>query len=353
MISNIIDSRVIARMRTMIDGAKNIAVTCHLSPDGDAIGSSLALAHMLQRLGKEVQVVTPDMVPRSLSFVPGVRTVVVFTKTELRARYVLEHADLIFCLDFNRLHRVDKVGEVIGQSSARRVLIDHHLSPEEGVFDLMVSEPDASSTCELVFRVFMQMGLLSLLDRFAAQCLYTGMMTDTGNFTYGNDSAEVYEIVASLMRRHPDRNRLYKLAMNTFSADSVRLQGYALSQKMELYPDMGVALIVLTRDELTRYNYRRGDTEGLVNKPLSIPEVNWVVYFREECDYVKVSCRSEGDFAVNTICEKYFNGGGHLNAAGGEFYGTMDEAVKTCHSILEEMKENKSTENKNETDIER
>ena len=299
MISNIIDSRVIARMRTMIDGAKNIAVTCHLSPDGDAIGSSLALAHMLQRLGKEVQVVTPDMVPRSLSFVPGVRTVVVFTKTELRARYVLEHADLIFCLDFNRLHRVDKVGEVIGQSSARRVLIDHHLSPEEGVFDLMVSEPDASSTCELVFRVFMQMGLLSLLDRFAAQCLYTGMMTDTGNFTYGNDSAEVYEIVASLMRRHPDRNRLYKLAMNTFSADSVRLQGYALSQKMELYPDMGVALIVLTRDELTRYNYRRGDTEGLVNKPLSIPEVNWVVYFREECDYVKVSCRSEGDFAVN------------------------------------------------------
>ena len=345
MISNIIDAKSIDALSRLVDKAQNIAVTCHKSPDGDAVGSSLALAHLLYRMGKHAQVVTPDMVPKALGFLPGVHTVVVFTKAEQRAREAFERADLIFCLDFNRLHRIDKLGEFVGQCKAPRVLIDHHLDPEN-IFDVMVSVPEATSTCELVFRVFMQMGLLYLLDRYAAQCLYTGMMTDTGNFTYGNDSPEVYEIVASLMRRHPDRTWLYNNAMNTFSADSVRLQGYALSEKMELFPEYGAALLSLDRDELARFNYRRGDTEGLVNKPLAIPEVSWVVYFREEPDYVKVSCRSVGDFSVDDICKRYFNGGGHLNAAGGEFYGTLAQAVDVFHSILNDLKKENNDEEK-------
>ena len=345
MISNIIDAKSIDALSRLVDKAQNIAITCHKSPDGDAVGSSLALAHLLYRMGKHAQVVTPDMVPKALGFLPGVHTVVVFTKAEQRAREAFERADLIFCLDFNRLHRIDKLGEFVGQCKAPRVLIDHHLDPEN-IFDVMVSVPEATSTCELVFRVFMQMGLLYLLDRYAAQCLYTGMMTDTGNFTYGNDSPEVYEIVASLMRRHPDRTWLYNNAMNTFSADSVRLQGYALSEKMELFPEYGAALLSLDRDELARFNYRRGDTEGLVNKPLAIPEVSWVVYFREEPDYVKVSCRSVGDFSVDDICKRYFNGGGHLNAAGGEFYGTLAQAVDVFHSILNDLKKENNDEEK-------
>lgn len=333
MIQPIIDEAVIDRLRSLINGAKNVVLTCHLSPDGDAIGSTLALCHVLHRLGKNAAVVTPDMVPKALNFLPFMRDVVVFTKNELRARHLVEHAHLIFCLDFNSIHRIDKLGEVVMQQRVPRVLIDHHLNPQP-VFDVSISFPELSSTCELVYRVLLQLRMLNLIDRYAAQCLYTGMMTDTGNFTYSCENPELYEIQASLMRRHIDKQWLFKMAMNTFSTDSLRLQGYALSEKMEVLADQGAALITLTQDELKRFNYRKGDTEGLVNKPLAIPGVRWVAFFRQDPEYIKVSCRSQGDFSVDAICHDYFNGGGHTNAAGGEFYGTMEQAVEIFHRIV-------------------
>ena len=183
MITPIIDEHVLERIRMAIDSVQRIAITCHKSPDGDALGSTLALCHVLRRMGKEATVVTPDMAPKSLEFVPGVRELVVFTKHEMRARNVLEQAQLIFCLDYNSLSRIDRLGEVMAPLKARRILIDHHLNPDND-FDVMVSFPEASSTCELVFRVLMQMGLLRLLDRHAASCLYVGMTTDTGGFAY-------------------------------------------------------------------------------------------------------------------------------------------------------------------------
>ncbi|MBQ7691258.1 MAG: bifunctional oligoribonuclease/PAP phosphatase NrnA [Muribaculaceae bacterium] len=335
MIQPIIEDSVIERLRSLINGVKNVVITCHLSPDGDAIGSSLALCHVLHRLGKNAMVVTPDMVPRTLSFLPDMRDMVVFTKNEARARGLVEQAQLFFCLDFNDMRRIDKLGELIMQQRGPRVLIDHHLEPQP-VFDVVMSFPELSSTCELVFRLLMQLHMLNLIDRYAAQCLYIGMMTDTGNFTYSCENPELYEIQSLLMRRHINKQRLYNLAMNTFSADSLRLQGYALSQKMELFPEHGAALITLTHDDLKQYNYRKGDTEGLVNKPLAIPGIHWVVFFRQDPEYVKVSCRSQGDFSVNDICRNYFNGGGHINAAGGEFYGTMEQAVQVFHRILDE-----------------
>ena len=333
MITPIIDEHVLERIRMAIDSVQRIAITCHKSPDGDALGSTLALCHVLRRMGKEATVVTPDMAPKSLEFVPGVRELVVFTKHEMRARNVLEQAQLIFCLDYNSLSRIDRLGEVMAPLKARRILIDHHLNPDND-FDVMVSFPEASSTCELVFRVLMQMGLLRLLDRHAASCLYVGMTTDTGGFAYSCDNPEFYEIMASIMRRRIDRITLYNKAMNTFSADSLRLQGYAMSQKMELYPEQGAALIVLNKEELERFNYSRGDTETLVNKPLAIPEIYWSMFLREDADKIKVSCRSQGDFSVSDICTRYFGGGGHLNAAGGDFSGTIDEAVAIFHQIL-------------------
>ena len=336
MISPIIDTNTIERLRSLINKAQHIAITCHKSPDGDALGSSLALCHVLRRLGKDADVVTPDMAPKSLEFIPGVRDIVVFTKHELRARHVLNQAQLIFCLDYNALQRIDRLGEIIEPLKTPRVLIDHHLNPED-IFNLSISFPDASSTCELVFRVFMQMGLLRFMDRQAASCLYVGLMTDTGGFAYSCDNSEFYEILASIMKRRIDRISLYNLAMNTFSADSLRLQGYAINEKMTLYPQQGAALIVLDKQELERFNYCRGDTETLVNKPLAIPEVYWSVFMREDADRIKISCRSQGDFSVSKICSDYFNGGGHENAAGGEFYGSLDDAVALFHRVLNDL----------------
>ena len=336
MITPIIDEKAIERLRAMINGVQRIAITCHKSPDGDALGSTLALCHVLRRLGKDAVVVTPDMAPRSLEFIPGVHDIVVFTKHELRARHVLQEAQLICCLDFNAMKRIDRLAEIIEPLKTPRVLIDHHLGPED-VFDLAISFPEASSTCELVFRVLMQLGLLKFMDRYTASCLYVGLLTDTGGFAYSCENPEFYEIVASVMRRRFDRITLYNKAMNTFSADSLRLQGYAINEKMELYPECGVALITLDKEELERFNYNRGDTETLVNKPLAIPGIYWSVFMREDADKIKLSCRSQGDFSVSDICEHYFNGGGHKNAAGGEFDGSIDAAVKVFHQVLADL----------------
>lgn len=336
MIKSIIKDAKIEKLRALINGVQRIAITCHKSPDGDALGSTVALCHVLRRLGKDAMIVTPDMAPRSLEFIPGVRDIVVFTKNELRARNALADAQLIFCLDYNSLKRVDRLAEIIEPLSAPRVLIDHHLDPDS-VFDLVISHPEASSTCELVFRVFMQMGLLRYMDRMAASCLYVGLTTDTGGFAYSCDNPEFYEILASIMRRNIDRIGLYNKAMNTFSADSIRLQGFALSEKMQLYPEQGAALITLSKEELERFNYQRGDTETLVNKPLAIPEIYWSVFMREDTDRIKVSCRSQGDFSVSDICARYFNGGGHENAAGGDFYGPLDDAVAVFHQVMNDL----------------
>lgn len=336
MIQNIIDQKKIERLRALINGVQHIAITCHRSPDGDALGSTLALCHVLKKLGKDAIVVTPDMVPKSLTFIPGLRDLVVFTQDPIRATAAMKKAQLLFCLDFNSFQRIDRLAEVAEPMNVKRVLIDHHLKPDDS-FDLAFSFPEASSTCELVFRVLMQMDMLRFLDSQAASCLYVGLVTDTGGFAYSCDNPDFYKILANIVKRGINRRMLFDLAMNNFSADSLRLQGYAISEKMQLYREQGASLIVLTKEELDRFHYMRGDTETLVNKPLAIPGIYWSVFLREDADKIKVSCRSKGDFSVSDICEKYFNGGGHENAAGGDFVGTIDEAVAVFHQVLEDL----------------
>lgn len=336
MIKSIIDSKTIDRLAQMLRGVKNVVVTCHLSPDGDAMGSSMGLCRLLRNMGKNATVVTPDQYPRSLQFMEGTRDVVVYSRSMAHARLLLSRAELVFCLDFNVLHRIDQLGRELGRVRVPKVLIDHHLDPDS-MFDLRISFPEASSTCELVFRTIAQLGLQRHIDRTVAENLYTGMMTDTGNFTYSCNDPEIFEIVAELMKKGIDRAALYKLAMNTFSADSLRLQGYALSQKMEVIPQKQVSIITLSADDLKQFNYEKGDTEGLVNKPLAIPGVCWSVLLREDADKVKVSMRSEGDFAVNTLCSDYFGGGGHKNAAGGETKDSLEKARQTVYDILDTM----------------
>lgn len=337
MIKPLLDPSTISAIGDLVAGARTIVITCHKSPDGDAVGSTLALCRVLRNMGKYVVVVTPDMVPRSLQFAPMASQVVAFTTFESKARAIVARADLIFCLDYNSLQRIDRLGELLDDSPAPRILLDHHLDPEDA-FDVVVSYPELSSTCEITYRVIMEMGWGRFLDKIAAQNIYLGMMTDTGNFTYGSEYPEVYEVLAQLVKFNIEKQDIYNKAMNTFSVSHLRIQGYAISEKMQLFPEHGCALIVLNREELERFDYRRGDSEGLVNKPLAIPGIFWSIFLREDPDNIKVSCRSVGDFSVSDICRDYFGGGGHMNAAGGDFHGTIDQAEARVIEIIKTVK---------------
>lgn len=311
----------------MIGSARHIVITCHVSPDGDALGSSLGLMHLLKARSKSVHVVTPDNPPRQLHFMPGVKSVTVASRCPDNARLLFDRADLVFCLDFNSTKRVDQMAPLLESTKARKVLIDHHLEPAIDV-DVTFSHPESSSTSALIYRMIYQLGWLDSLNLKAAECIYTGMMTDTGNFSYNSNDPELYEIVADLVRAGVDKDRLYTLVFNTSEESRIRLCSYALYEKMLLLDDGRCALITLTKDELARFGYRKGDTEGLVNVPLSIPGVEYSVFMREDDDkYVKISTRSRGSFSVSALCEAHFSGGGHRNAAGGEYKGSLSQAM--------------------------
>lgn len=343
MLSRILKEGPIVELKKFLHDYDRIIITCHVSPDGDAIGSSLGLYHLLVSLGKDVHIITPDMPPRSLAFLPDVKEIVVYSKYTDFGNMLFRKAQLIFCLDYNALSRIDKMGTALQSSKAKRVLIDHHLDPES-FCDITISYPTMSSTCELLFRVICRLGLFNEINKSCAECIYTGMMTDTGNFSYNSNRADIYIIISELIKKGIDKDRIYTLAMNTSSEDRLRLLGYAIDKKMKIYPNADAALITLSIDELNQYNYKKGDTESLVNTPLGIPTVKWVVFMREEDGYVKVSARSKGDFAVNSICQDYFGGGGHKNAAGGEFYGTLSDAVAIFDKIAMEIAERNKKE---------
>ncbi len=326
----------ISRLWSLIDAAEDIVITGHMTPDGDAIGSTLGLMHVLDAMGKRAKVIVPDAVTDQLSFLTKGADVVVYSRKKEFADLLLGKADLIFCLDYNAPKRIDRMAPALLGATAPKVLIDHHEEPEY-FCDITISRPKASSTCMLLFKVLCALELADAIDEKAATCILAGMMTDTGNFSFSNsDDPEIYVVISELMRRGASKTRLTKLLFDTFTADCLRLNAYAIGSRMRLWPDKGAALITLTREELNRHRYKPGYTEGLVNKPLAIPQVVYSVYLREEERYIKVSMRSEGDFNCKEVCEKYFNGGGHINAAGGEFYGTMQKAVETFESILDE-----------------
>ena len=333
MITPIISAEKIEKLREAILLHNNIVITSHVSPDGDAIGSSLGLYHYLRKLNKQVTVVLPDMVPRNLHFLQGMRYVVFYTQQPDKACDAIAKADMIFSLDYNALHRIDKLSTFVAESKAYKVLIDHHLDPEP-FCDLTISHPEISSTCELIFRVIWQMGHYRTMGRSSAEAIYTGMMTDTGNFTYNSNQPEIYNIVALLVKKHIDKDQIYNLACNTQTANKLMLNSYAICNKMELFPEYGAAMIYLTREEMASYNFQKGDCDGLVNVPLSIKGIYFSVFIREDRNFIKISLRSQGDFAVNTIAADHFGGGGHMNAAGGEFYGTLEEAIAKFREVL-------------------
>ncbi len=333
-LSKVISQTQVDEVAALLRKARKVVITCHMTPDGDALGSSLGLANVLAARGYKACVITPDTPPHTLDFLPGACDIIIASRHTERARSLLSTADLIFCLDYNAIKRIDRLGPLLEQAKAPRVMVDHHLDPEP-MAQVMISHPEASSTCSLLYHLLDALGWADGISAEAATCIYTGMLTDTGNFSYNSNDPDLYLIVARLLERGLDKDRVYTLAWNTNRPNRLRVCGYALCHKMQLMWPHRMALMILTRAELDQYGYVKGDTEGLVNKPLSIPGIVYSAYIRQDDDnYVKISMRSVGDFPVNIICEKLFGGGGHLNAAGGEFHGPLDEAVSRLIDAL-------------------
>lgn len=321
-----------------IKKADKIVITTHLSPDGDAMGSSLALYHYLKSIGKDVRVIVPNAFPYFLKWMNGADNIVINTYIPDVAERLIKNADLIFCLDFNTLKRVGVLGEIVEQSSAKKILVDHHLLPDP-VFDVTISYSHISSTSEIVFRLLLQMGEYDKITPVIAECIYTGMMTDTGVFTYNSNDPEIFEIISLLIKKGIDRDLIYSNVFNNYSEQRFRLLGYMLSQRMKIYPEHRAALVYLSKEDQAQFTMTKGDTEGFVNLPLSIKNIVFSVFIREDDQMVKISLRSQGDFPCNEFAADYFNGGGHLNASGGEFYGKIEDAILIFEKGLEEYSE--------------
>ena len=338
MIKNIFNTEDIEKLKATIADNNFFVLTCHAGPDGDALGSTLGFAGYLKALGKEALVVVPDAFPDFLAWMPGSQEVLRYDKYRDKAELMLAAADVIVAMDYNALSRVDDMGVAIGKSKAKKVMIDHHLQPDS-FCDLTFSYPHLSSTCEVVFRLIYAMGGYEVLDKGMCECLYAGMMTDTGCFSYGPCTQEVYLIISLMMQKEINKDRIYNKVFNNYSEGRLRLMGYVLYEKMKVYPDHHAALITLTREEMSRFNFVKGDTEGLVNIPLQMKGIHFSVFLREdtEKELIRVSLRSQGTFPCNKFAGKYFNGGGHLNASGGQYDGSLDEAVSLFEKGLEEF----------------
>lgn len=314
------------------------ALTCHTNPDGDALGSTLALAHWLRQMGKEAVVVVPDMYPDFLQWLPGAQDAVRADKHPDKAKLALSLADVLFCMDYNTPSRTEQLESLIRESKGKKVLIDHHLEPEP-FCDVSFSAPEASSTSELVFALIDGMGGAGLLTSEAAECIYCGMMTDTGAFTYNSSRPEVYAIISRLLSLGIDKDKIYRRVYNNYSEGRLRLIGFSLYEKMRVFPARKAALITLTKKEMSRFQFVKGDTEGLVNMPLQMKGIVLSCFLREDTEKpaVRVSLRSMGRFPCNRFAEVYWNGGGHLNAAGGTFHGTIEEAASLFEKAIAEF----------------
>ena len=317
------------RLRELLAPAhQQIVIVSHTNPDGAAVGSSLAWAEVLRTMGHEVTCVVPNKYPYFLDWMQGIEEVVVFKNdTEGRAARAIADADILFCLDFNAVSRLEILSETIGaNTTARRVLIDHHLSPDEG-FDLSFSHPDSSSTCFLVYSIVEAMCGAGAITRRMAESLYVGMMTDTGNFAFSFLTPELFRAVAVLVEKGISIPDIHNSVYNAYTEGRARLFGYAINRKMEVIQDGTVAYMSLLENEMRRFQFQQGDSEGFVNYALTIKKVKMSAMFLAHRKFIRVSLRSRGDVDVNLFARKYFSGGGHKNAAGGKSFVSMQETI--------------------------
>jgi len=338
MISKIIAEDYIIQVADYLADARKIVIVTHVAPDGDAMGSSLGMWHYLMTLGKEPVVIVPTAFPNFLSWMPGSECVVVYEDMKEAADTMIQGADLIFALDFNVPQRMAGLADAVVNATAPKILVDHHLNPGDFT-KVVISYPEIASTSELVFRLICRLGDFSKINLACAECIYTGMMTDTGGFTYNSNKQEIYTIVSELIKLGVDKDDIYRKVFNTFSEHRLRLMGYCLHKKMKIYPEYKTALITLSAAELEEFNFQNGDSEGFVNIPLSIEGIVFSAFIREDKDKVKVSLRSQGTFPTNKFSKDVFDGGGHLNASGGESYVSLKETIKKFEEALPDFRD--------------
>lgn len=337
MLEQILTNEERGRLGALLGEARHVVVTCHVNPDGDAIGSATAVMQLLSRLGKEVVGVVPNSFPDHLRWLPRATELLVCSKVQEQVEQVVANADLIFCLDYNGLGRIgDFLPQYISDAKASKVMIDHHLDPEP-FCDMTLSHPYMCSTCEVLLHVMNDMGWVDEMTIEEAASLYTGMMTDTGAFTYASSRPEIYECISLLLRKGIDKDKIYRDTFWTCTEGKLRLMGYMLYVKMEVMKKQHAALLTLTNKEYRRFPVKNGDTEGLVNMPLQINGIKLSVFLREDTEVkgkIRVSTRSVDDFPCNEMASEFFNGGGHKNAAGGYLMCTIDEAVEIVRKAI-------------------
>lgn len=330
MLKNILTESECSMLRSLIDDATSIVLCCHMNPDGDALGSCLGWAAYLSSQGKDPIVVVPDQYPDYLRWLPNTEKIIRYDKHVEQGDLLLKTADLIFCLDFNTASRTDKMADTLLASAAKKVLIDHHLGPDMPTV-LTVSHPESCSTSELVFRLVWQLGGFEELDKKFASSIYCGMMTDTGGFTYNSSDPDIFFIISQLLTKHINKDKIYRNVFHNYSENRLRLTGYVMLEKLVVDTARHASYFTLTRQDLRRFHFVKGDAEGLVNMPLQIKGLKLSISLREDTekeDLVWVSLRSVDDFPCNKVAEEFFNGGGHLNASGGRLNCSMEEAVK-------------------------
>lgn len=326
----------IAQVKSKLDPSEKIVIIAHKSPDGDSIGSSIGLYHYLKKRGHEVKVCHPDPAPYFLNWITGVEDILNAEHHPDEIKTQFEEADLIFCLDFNSMSRVGDLKDNLKSSSAFKVMIDHHLDPTDE-FDLLFSEPTSCSTAQLIVDFIVAMEDVELLDAEIGEALYCGIMTDTGSFRFSSVTAHTHETIAILIKAGVLPYKVHEAVYDNNTFDKLKLKSYAINEKMEVLDSHKTAIISLTKAELDQFNYVKGDTEGLVNVGLSINGLKKSIFLTEGDGIIKISFRSKGETnPVNLMAGKYFHGGGHANASGGRWDGTMEEAIAKVKEVLPE-----------------
>jgi phosphoesterase RecJ-like protein len=322
----------VAQLTELLSGSKRIAIVSHFNPDGDAVGSSLGLGRVLKSLGHTVQVVLPNLPPPNLHWMPGYTEVLTFDKAPNETLVAIQAADILFCLDFNQPDRVAGLEQAL-RAAPVKVLIDHHQEPDSFA-QIMFSDTSACATCQMVYDIVVALGHSDKVDRDAATCLYAGIVTDSGSFRYRSTTAHTMRVGADLIERGVEVDSVQNAIMDGNSVDRLKLLGFTLNERMTVMPELGTVLIWLSREDLKRFNFQPGDTEGIVNYGLSIRGIRVAAFFIERADQVKVSMRSKGTLPVNGFLKEHFNGGGHANAAGGQTTASLYDALARFRSLL-------------------
>ena len=323
----------------LLSTPKKIIALSHVNPDGDAIGACLALQHSLTAKGHQVTLVAPNRFPEFLQWMPGASGILIYKEHKHKVQRLLTEAELVICVDFNDLQRIDDLGAFVLNTPAKRALIDHHLEPDKNTFDFLFWGTDFCSSAEVVYHLLKELYRQDAISTIVASTIYAGIMTDTNDFRNNCSNPNIFETVADLIRCGIDKDKIHSEVYDNYTEDRLRLMGYALHEKLVVLPHYRAAYIALSKQELTQFNHQIGDTEGFVNFPLNIKGIVLSAFFTETQDNIRVSFRSKGEFSVNDFARAHFMGGGHKNAAGGKLSTTMNEAVEFFKQALQKYKD--------------